>query len=194
MATVKGVWTFSNVSYYSSEFVYAEVTGTTTFFEANYGLSNAAFTGIAVLSATGGNMARFDGISGYSNGLNAWPAIMEGQTVDFGETEQTVPDAFYTWLTSNATSASSAPSEETYYQIGSTRLKGFADQARRLGNVSGELTPAQIEETLNGVTVGGSISMFVSSAVGILPTVYTGTANSEFTLEFESSAVGALSE
>ena len=41
---------------------------------------------------------------------------------------------------------------------------------------------------------GGGGSMFASSASGILPTVYKGTATSEFTLDFESSAVGALQE
>lgn len=38
------------------------------------------------------------------------------------------------------------------YRISGERLKGFAEQARRLGKVSGELTPGQIEEVLRGVT------------------------------------------
>ena len=78
------------------------------------------------------------------------------------------------------------------YRISGERLKGFAEQARRLGKVSGELTPGQIEEVMRGVTGGGS--MFTSSAVGILPTVYKGTANSAFALDFTSSATGALQE
>ena len=41
------------------------------------------------------------------------------------------------------------------YKISGERLKGFADQARRLGNVTGKLTPEQIEDTLSGVTTGG---------------------------------------
>lgn len=53
---------------------------------------------------------------------------------------------------------------------------------------SGDLAAA-----IGSIQSGGG-SMFASSAVGILPTVYKGTANSEFTLNFESSAVGALSE
>lgn len=48
--------------------------------------------------------------------------------------------------------------------------------------------------TVGAVEESGGGSMFATSAVGILPTVYKGTANSEFTLEFESSAVGALQE
>ena len=44
------------------------------------------------------------------------------------------------------------------YRISGERLKGFADQARRLGKVGGELTPGQIEEVLAGVT--GGVSLF----------------------------------
>ena len=40
----------------------------------------------------------------------------------------------------------------------------------------------------------GGVSMFGSTASGILPEVHRGTANSEFSLNFESGAVGALSE
>ena len=48
------------------------------------------------------------------------------------------------------------------YKISGERLKGFADQARRLGNVTGELTPEQIEDTLSGVTAGGGGSLFTT--------------------------------
>lgn len=41
------------------------------------------------------------------------------------------------------------------YEISAQRLTGIADQARRLGKVSGKLTPGQIQETLTGV---GSLS------------------------------------
>ena len=37
------------------------------------------------------------------------------------------------------------------YEISAQRLTGIADQARRLGKVSGKLTPGQIQETLEGV-------------------------------------------
>lgn len=79
---------------------------------------------------------------------------------------------------------------KTYYRISGERLTGYADQARRLGGVTGELTPAQIEEKLadvNPVT-------FVTSAVGVLPVVVRGTASSEFSLTFETSATGAVQE
>lgn len=48
--------------------------------------------------------------------------------------------------------------------------------------------------TVGAVEESGGSSMFVGSASGILPTVYKGTANSEFALNFESSATGALQE
>ena len=41
-------------------------------------------------------------------------------------------------------------------KITKSRMTGFADQARRLGGIEGELSPAQIESTLAGVTAGGS--------------------------------------
>lgn len=49
-----------------------------------------------------------------------------------------------------------------YYKISRERLKGFADQARRLGEVTGELTPEQIEDTLRGVEAGGGKPIFES--------------------------------
>lgn len=42
-----------------------------------------------------------------------------------------------------------------YFKISRERLKGFADQARRLGEVTGELIPEQIEDTLRGIEAGG---------------------------------------
>ena len=72
------------------------------------------------------------------------------------------------------------------YKISGERLKGFADQARRLGEVTGELTPEQIEDTLSGVELGG-----IPENARLY---YVGYANSEFTLNFTSSATGELQE
>ena len=41
-----------------------------------------------------------------------------------------------------------------HYKISRERMKGFADQARRLSAVTGELTPEQIEETLSWIETG----------------------------------------
>ena len=86
---------------------------------------------------------------------------------------------------------------EEYKKIRKSRLVGIADQARRLGNASGDLSLEQIEATLSGVTLesGSEESKnpsFVTSAVGVLPVVVRGTANSEFSLTFETSATGAV--
>lgn len=46
------------------------------------------------------------------------------------------------------------------YRISTQRMKGLADQARRLGKVNVELTPGQIEETLRGVPAGEEVNPF----------------------------------
>lgn len=73
-------------------------------------------------------------------------------------------------------------------------LTAIADAIRAKTGKTGSLTLAQMATEISGIQTGGGGGMFASSAAGILPTVYTGTANSEFTLNFESSAVGVLSE
>lgn len=48
------------------------------------------------------------------------------------------------------------------YKISGERLTGFADQARRLGKVTGRLNPEQIEQVLKTVA-GGGLSVFQAS-------------------------------
>ena len=58
-----------------------------------------------------------------------------------------------------------------YYKISDTRLKGFADQARRLADLTGELTPEQIEDTLRGIEAGlteEEAEAMVNEAIGKL--------------------------
>ena len=58
-----------------------------------------------------------------------------------------------------------------YYKISDTRLKGFADQARRLADLTGELTPEQIEDTLSGIEAGlteEEAEAMVNEAIGKL--------------------------
>lgn len=78
------------------------------------------------------------------------------------------------------------------YRISGERLTAIADAIREKTGKTDSLTLQQMATEISGIQTGGGGSMFVSSAVGILPTVYKGTANSELTLNFESSAVGAL--
>lgn len=54
------------------------------------------------------------------------------------------------------------------YEISAQRLTGIADQARRLGKVSGKLTPGQIQETLTGV---GSLSNAEETTFGYVNNV-----------------------
>lgn len=84
------------------------------------------------------------------------------------------------------------------YRISSKTVTPLFDQVRRITETTEAMTFAQATEGLRGITPGasggGAGSMFSTTAVGILPVVYKGTASSEFSLSFESSAVGALSE
>ncbi len=59
------------------------------------------------------------------------------------------------------------------YRISGERLKGFAEQARRLGKISGELTPGQIEEVLRGVTTELPVYFPQIVTVAVNPNVLT---------------------
>lgn len=79
------------------------------------------------------------------------------------------------------------------WKISEERLNAYADHARRLSGRTGDMNAAQIEEALAGATAGsGKDPSFVTSAVGVLPVVVRGTASSEFSLTFETSATGAV--
>lgn len=52
------------------------------------------------------------------------------------------------------------PQEE--YRISKSRMQELADEARRLGNVEGELTTAQMQEIFAGVTAGGVSSLNIA--------------------------------
>lgn len=55
---------------------------------------------------------------------------------------------------------------EEMYRISGERLTGIADQARRLGQVAGELTPAQMEETLSAVVPAAGLANAEEYAFG----------------------------
>lgn len=76
------------------------------------------------------------------------------------------------------------------------KLTAIADAIRAKTGTVEEMTLTEMAEAVAGIQTGGGGggSLFSSRASGTLPTVYKGTASSEFTLNFESSAVGALSE
>ena len=89
-----------------------------------------------------------------------------------------------------------------YYRISGDTLTAIADHTRTMAGTNKRLTPAEIVYWLGRVKFipqGWANSEFAldfapSTATGILPVVVKGTANSAFTLNFESTAVGALQE
>lgn len=56
---------------------------------------------------------------------------------------------------------------EVYYRISGERLKGFADQVRRISGVEGELTPEQMETNLLNVTPLGEYPKAEEGAFGV---------------------------
>lgn len=75
------------------------------------------------------------------------------------------------------------------YRISGERLKGFADQARRLGKISGELTPGQIEEVLRGVTVSAALPSIhpLLIAVDVKPTILPKFAVNDINIVVDAS-------
>lgn len=72
--------------------------------------------------------------------------------------------------------------------------RAACDKLREKSGKTDLIKSGDLAAAIGSIQSGGGGSMFASSAVGILPTVYKGTASSKFSLSFESSAVGALSE
>lgn len=173
MATVKGIWVFNEtLTTAPSYFVYPFVSN---------GLSctamgEAASDGYSVLYYHGPD------VFAYYFKTSTW-ANDAYRTVDFGEDEQTVSDAFYTWLTSNAVSQTieepstpstpSAPSADALYGVYASELTAVADAIRGKtgkadsltleqmvteiesisGGVTGELPPIAEEEYFGGTSI-----------------------------------------
>lgn len=87
-------------------------------------------------------------------------------------------------------------SEDILYSVHGSSLTAIGDAIRGKTGGTDSFTLEQMVTEIEGIQSGGgeSAQMFASSAIGILPTVYKGTTTSEFMLDFESSAVGALQE
>ena len=88
--------------------------------------------------------------------------------------------------------------EETsdYYLFERSTIEGLADEARRLGGVTGELTTARMKEIFAGVEVGGSgesTGMSLTGvAVGIIPEYQRCNADSTLDLSTIDIAVSAV--
>lgn len=105
MATLKGIWVFNDNP---------SLSFSSRYFDVNFTSNNSSYTQIGFDE----DSATYGVISLYYNSQEAYTygSYMDGwinaayKTVDFGTTEQTVDDTFYTWLTANATQQAS---EET---------------------------------------------------------------------------------
>lgn len=73
-------------------------------------------------------------------------------------------------------------------------LTGFADQARRLGNVEGELTTAQMQEIFAGVTAGGGSVLPENVVICYRIPVETEIAVNAEKINFETSITLQLTE
>lgn len=82
---------------------------------------------------------------------------------------------------------------EEYGKIRKSLLTGIANAIREKNGSSDTYTPADMAGAILAIESGSS-TMFSSAAIGAIPVVYKGTANTTFTLDFTSSAVGALQE
>ena len=76
----------------------------------------------------------------------------------------------------------------TEYKIQLKTMTEIADEIRRISEVSGSVTTAQIITALQGIETGGG---GLPENVGYF---YKATANSELVLNFETSAIGELQE
>ena len=89
-----------------------------------------------------------------------------------------------------------------YYKISGETLTAIADHTRTMAGINRKLTPAEIVYWLGRVIYipqGNASSVmtmpvFTAGASGRLPVVVRGTANSEFAMDFESTATGAITE
>lgn len=135
MATVKGVWVLNDTLSFPAATIKQDVYFTT---DPNSGAAYSDWTRIRVYT-TSLDYERYLGGGGtaqtiYRKGTWQYAA----QTVDFGETDQTVSDTFYEWLNANATQqASGVPFDLSTLNLPAgthritvkARADGYADSA-----------------------------------------------------------------
>lgn len=83
---------------------------------------------------------------------------------------------------------------EQVYRISAQRLEGIAGQARRLSNSTGKLTPEQIQQRLEGITLDAGLSLFDTFVTGKLPFLARGSAVSESIIHFATDVTGSVLE
>lgn len=86
---------------------------------------------------------------------------------------------------------------EEYGKIRKSLLTAIADAIRAKKDTTAFFTPEQMAVEIESIVTGDtpvSSQMFMSSASGTLPNVTRAMAASQYTLTFESSAIGTLQE
>ena len=89
-----------------------------------------------------------------------------------------------------------------YYKISGETLTAIADHTRTMAGINRKLTPAEIVYWLGRVIYipqsnASSVMTpptFTAGATARLPVVVKATSNSEFAVNFESTATGAITE
>ena len=93
------------------------------------------------------------------------------RTVDFGTTEQTVSNDFYTWLTANAVQQSSDQSEPTtdiLYTVNGSSLTAVANAIRAKKETTAVFTLEQMAVEIEGIVTGDSLPNAEDYAFGTL--------------------------
>lgn len=137
MATLKGVWVFNELTLETHEgFVDVSI---------NFTSNGLSFIGMQSF-AYPIEYLQSDGSPVYA--LKAWYWTDEAyRTVDFGETEQPVDDAFYAWFIAN--------SKPLSYVIKADTLKGIASAIREKLNTTAKYTPTEMPQAIRDIRGGG---------------------------------------
>lgn len=99
-----------------------------------------------------------------------WCDGEELRTVDFGETEQTVSDEFYTWLTANAVQQGSEPEADILYTVNGSSLTAIADAIRAKKETTAIFTLEQMAAEIEGIVVGNDLPIAEETSFGTAPT------------------------
>lgn len=171
MATVKGIWVFKEVISLPPMSAPPLTEGQVKVFQnVNFTSYDTEYTyiGVGTTNGTSWQLLTYDHNMAYMAG---WDTTAVSRIIDFGETEQTVNDAFLTWLEDNAVQTPTADLTNTTWNIpaGWTAEAGYG-----FFNIECGITLPDWSDTMYGV-VG-------VAAIGYAPnnkcTEYVSTANS----------------
>ena len=167
MATVKGVWVFNETI--TKIPVSENVNFSVTFSDGHIINYDRMFISGNDLGYKQAGQSAVTCAYYHSISPNRWTNEI-WRTVDFGTTEQTVTDAFYTWLTTNAVQQGSDPSEPTtdiLYTVNGSSLTAVANAIRGKTGTTGELAfPDGYVSAVNGISSVSDLSNAKDIAFG----------------------------